>query len=304
MNHSVDHLQQETAGFVGRRTFLAATGAVGALSFLSPSTAFGATAKLGLEELEARISGRIGLCAEAAGRRVGWRFDERFPYCSTFKLFLAACALARAERGTEKLDRPVPILKSDMVSHAPVSGPAVGATLTIEQLCKAIVEVSDNAAANILIREIGGLDAWRAWYRSIGDNVTRVDRLETELNTAIPGDPRDTSTPAQFVANLESLLKRGLLSPTSLALLERWLVDSPTGPDRIKAGVPHNYRVGHKTGTGPKGTHNDIGIIRSPAGPTINLAVFCTQAVDASPRDVDQALADATRLVLRELGHS
>src|SRR5690606_21980500 len=108
-------------------------------------------------------------------------------------------------------DRAVPVAVSDMVMHRPITETAVGSTLTIEELCKAAVEVSDNPAANILIREMGGLEAWQAWYRTIGDQVTRVDRYETELNSAVSGDLRDTTTPEQFVANLDAVLRGTLL---------------------------------------------------------------------------------------------
>lgn len=286
-----------------RRAFLSGMAATALLNGVNPSIGHAASPDaLNLEALEARHGGRIGLCAQAGNRRVGWRQDERFAYCSTFKLFLAACVLERAQRGAEKLDRQIPILKADMVSHAPVTGPAVGASLTIEQLCRAVVEVSDNPAANILIRELGGLEAWQGWYRGIGDQVTRVDRWETQLNTAIQGDPRDTTTALQYVQNIEKVMTTSFLARSHLALLERWLLDSPTGAGRIKASVPAGYRVGHKTGTGPKGTHNDIGIIRPPVGLPITIAIFMTGASDAAPEQIDAVIAEASRIALKSLG--
>lgn len=259
-------------------------------------------AALDLAELEARYGGRIGVCAEGQGGRASWRADERFPYCSTFKLFLAACVLQRTDTGLERLDRAVPVTAGDMVAHAPVTGPAVGSTLAVENLCKAIVEVSDNPAANILIREMGGLDAWQAWYRSIGDRITRVDRYETELNSARPGDPRDTTTPSQYVTNLDAVLRR-TLSAASLARLTKWLVETPTGAGRMKAGVPGGYRVGHKTGTGARNTHNDIGVIWPPSGAPILMVVYFTGAQGASAKEIDEIVAEATRRGLRALGH-
>src|SRR5690606_17899731 len=196
------------------------------------------TERLDLTSLEARHGGRLGVCASSAGQRVGWREEERFAYASTFKLFLAACVLGRVQDGRAQLDRAIPVGERDMVSHAPVTGPAVGSALTIAQLCKAAVEVSDNPAANILLRELGGLEAFESWYRGIGDAVTRVDRYETALNSALPGDPRDTTTPAQAIANLERVMFGDLLEPELLKQLETWLLDSPTGAARIKAGVP------------------------------------------------------------------
>lgn len=289
---------------VDRRKVLAGVAAASLLPALGASPAAGAGRQtIDLSELEARYGGRIGLCAEGPEGRVDWRADERFAYCSTFKLFLAACMFERTQNGLEQLDRAVPVAASDMVAHAPITEPAVGSTLTIEELCKATVEVSDNPAANILIREMGGLEAWQAWYRAIGDQVTRVDRYETELNSALPDDPRDTTTPEQFVANLDTVLRGALLTPDNLALLTKWLIETPTGAGRIKAGVPGGYRVGHKTGTGGRNTHNNIGIIWPPSGSSILMAVYFTGARDAPPEQFDAIVAEATRQSMSAFGY-
>jgi beta-lactamase class A len=290
--------------FADRRAFLAGLGAAGALHMIASPAAWAVpSTPLELKALERRHGGRLGVCAQDDSRRVAWRSDERFAYCSTFKLFLAAATLERIQRGQERLDRAIPIHKSDMLAHAPTTQPAIGSTLTVEQLCKGTVELSDNPAANILIREMGGLDAWRSWYRAVGDSVTRVDRLETELNTAIPDDPRDTTTPAQTVANLDKVLLGSLLTPAHRSLLEGWLVNTPTGAGRIKAGVPAGYRVAHKTGTGAKASYNDIGMVWPSKGAPILIAVYFTGARDASPAQIEAVVAEATRASLRALGH-
>ena len=285
---------------MNRRNFISAlcvAGSLPSMAWAQPSTA------LDLAALEARHGGRLGVCADDGQRRVTWRADERFAYCSTFKLFLAASVLERIQRGLDALDRRIAISKTDMVPHGPITEPAVGSTLTVEQLCKATVELSDNPAANILIREMGGLGPWQDWYRSIGDDVTRVDRNEIELNTALPDDPRDTTTPAQYVANLKTVLLGTRLSPAHLALLTKWLIDTPTGAGRIKAGVPSGYRVGHKTGTGARMTYNDIGVVWPPSGSPIRIVVYFTGARDASAAQIDAVVAEATRASLLALGH-
>lgn len=256
--------------------------------------------EVNLSALEARHGGRIGLSASNGAARVHWRGAERFAYCSTFKLFLAAATLERVQRGQERLDRGVPITGKDMVSHAPVTGPAVGSSLTVERLCQGTVEISDNPAANILVREMGGLDAWREWYGAIGDEVTRVDRWETELNSAIPGDPRDTTAPQQAVTNLAIVLLGDRLSTAHRQLLEGWLIASPTGEGRIRAGVPAGWRVGHKTGTGETPV-NDIGIVWPPSGAPILIAVYFTEAKTGSLKEREAVLAEATRRALQAL---
>ncbi|HYC74462.1 class A beta-lactamase [Brevundimonas sp.] len=255
--------------------------------------------------LEARHGGRLGLAAFVpGGDRVDWRASERFVYCSTFKMYLAAATLERVQRGEERLDRMVPVTQADMVSHAPVTEPAIGSSLSVETLCKAVVEVSDNPAANILIRELGGIDALRAWYRSIGDKSTTVDRLEPMMNR-LDGD-KDTIAPGQSAANLHRLFiaDETPLTPENKARLLGWMFDSPTGAARIKAGVPPGYRVAHKTGTGGYGPTNDIGIVYPSSGAPVIIAVYY-HGVSASTGVQNEAvIADATRMTLAALGHA
>lgn len=286
-----------------RRRLIAGLGAAAALAGCgrasgAPVATFDRA--LDLAELEARHGGRIGLCAATPAGRVHWRGDQRFLFCSTFKLFLAAATLERVQRGEESLDRAIPVTAADMIFHAPVTTPAVGAALTIEQLCKGAVEVSDNPAANILIREMGGLEAWRAWYPAIGDTVTRVDRLEPGLN-GHAGD-QDTTTPFQTAANLDRVLLGDRLNDAHRGLLEGWMLASPTGAGRIKAGAPEGWSVAHKTGTGGDGPANDIGLLRPPSGDPVRIAIYA-DIPDAAPEQRDSVIADATRLALEALVH-
>lgn len=258
-----------------------------------------------LTALEARHGGRLGFVAHdvAADARVGWRGDERFVYCSTFKLYLAAATLLRIQSGEERLDRAVPVTRADMVSHAPVTEPAIGSTLTIERLMQAVVEVSDNPAANLLLKALGGIEAMRAFYRGIGDRSTTVDRLEPEMNR-LDGD-KDTITPLQSAANISHLFvsRSTPLSPGSKALLQGWMFSSPTGLGRIKAGVPAGWRVEHKTGTGGYGPTNDIGLVYPPSGTPIILAAYFHATANSKDAQREAVIADATRIALAALGH-
>ena len=283
-----------------RRSVIAGFGALG-LAGCGLSVRF--DRPFDLSDLEQRENVRLGLAVRQGADQMSWRATERFTYCSTFKLFLAAATLERVARGEERLDRAVPITSDDMISHAPVTGPAVGESLTIEALCQSTVELSDNPAANILIREMGGLDSWRNWYRSIGDSVTRVDRLEPELNL-VDGE-RDTTTPDQAVTNMAGLLAPGQTRLTSehQTLLERWLTDSPTGPNRIKTAAPDGWRVGHKTGTSSQGPINDIGVIWSPEGAPIFVAAYYQGPPSDDFAAGEAIIAEAVRQALEALGH-
>ncbi len=289
-----------------RRTLLIGAGALalGACARATePATAEPVVLDLDLSALEARHGGRLGVSVLTQGKRADWRGDERFVYCSTFKMYLAAATLLRVQAGQEQLDRAIPVTQADMIAHAPVTERAVGSTLTIEQLMKGAVELSDNPAANILIREMGGLDALRAFYRGIGDETTRVDRLEPELNRAA-GD-KDTIQPAQSARNIERLIlsEASPLESAFKRLLLEWMVASPTGQARLKAGVPSGWTVAHKTGTGGDGPVNDIGVLYPTDGEPIVIAVYFHATKDSTDAQREAVIADATRQALRALGH-
>ena len=259
-----------------------------------------------LSALEARHDGRLGFVAYDVGAdaRVAWRGDERFVYCSTFKMYLAAGTLLRVQAGEESLDRAVPVTAADMINHAPVTEPAVGETLTIERLMEATVGLSDNPAANILIRELGGLDQLRAFYRGIGDTDTRVDRLEPEMNR-LDGD-KDTITPARSAQNIERLFVRRdtPLTAASRTLLLGWMFATPTGPNRLKAGLPADWRLAHKTGTGGYGPTNDIGLAWPPSGEPLIIAAYFHGSRTSTEQQREAAIADATRMALAALGYA
>ena len=259
-----------------------------------------------LSALEARDGGRLGFVAQDldSGRLLAWRGDERFVYCSTFKMFLAAATFLRVQAGEERLDRMIPVTRADMVNHAPVTEPAIGDALSVEALMKGTVEVSDNPAANLLLKANGGIDAMRAFYRGIGDADTTVDRYEPEMNR-LDGD-KDTIKPLSSAANLKRLVIDGdtpLSAPHKEKLL-RWMIDTPTGQARIKAGVPAGWTVAHKTGTGGYGPTNDIGVLYPPTGAPVIVAAYNHGAGEAAPERNEAVIAEATRLALAELGRA
>ena len=167
---------------------------------------------------------------------------------------------------------------------------------------QAAVEVSDNPAANILIREMGGIAVWRAWWPTFGDTTTVISRLEPDLNTALPDDPRDTCLPDQTLANIRELAFGDRLTPEHDQMIQSWLTASPTGPNRIKAGAPQGWTVAHKTGTGANGTANDIGVAFPVSGSPVVLATYFTGATQANDDQRDAVIAEATRRVFKALG--
>ncbi len=197
--------------------------------------------------------------------------------CSTFKVILAGAILQRSTATPGLLDQHVRYTRQDLVANSPITEKHVADGMTVAQLCAAAIQYSDNGAANLLMRRIGGPAAVTEFARSIGDRTFRLDRWETELNTAIPGDPRDTSTPAAMAASLQALALDSALPAAERSQLQAWLRGNSTGAARIQAGMPAGWQIGDKTGSGDYGTSNDIAVLWPPTGAPVVVAIYFTQ---------------------------
>ena len=253
-----------------------------------PAFAWSPTQAQSGEDVEARLAdlerahgGRLGVAVLnlATGKRVGHRADERFLMCSTFKALAAALVLARVDQKKEQLDRRVVISKKDLVSWSPGAEKRVGGTgMTVAELCDAAVTLSDNTAANLLLASFGGPTALTEFARSLGDDVTRLDRIEPELNDRdTPDDIRDTTTAAAMLGNLRKLLLGDALSPAARAQFAAWLITNKTGDTRLRAGLPKTWLIGDKTGTGSdkSGFNNDIAVAWPPDRAPVIVTAYC-----------------------------
>ena len=244
-----------------------------------PSTTSSANNIDSCAALERRSGGRLGvaLLDTRSGRFDGYRQHERFPMCSTFKMLAAAFVLRRVDQGAERLERKVRFTQSDLVPYSPITEKQIdGDGMTVAALCEAAITVSDNTAGNLLLASFGGPAGLTAFARQIGDPMTRLDRNEPSLNEATPGDDRDTTTPRAMLGNLQTLLLGDPLTPASRGRLEAWLMATRTGGRRLRALLPVDWRVGDKTGTGERGTSNDIAIVRPPGRAPLLAAVYLT----------------------------
>jgi beta-lactamase class A len=233
------------------------------------------------QRIETSAAGRLGVAVldTADGRLQGHRLDERFPMCSTFKWLAAALVLKRVDAGQERLDRRIAFSPDELVPNSPItSRHAGGSGMTLAELCEATVTVSDNAAANLILRSFGGPEALTRYARSLGDTVTRIDRLEPLLNEAAPGDPRDTTTPRGMATSLRAAVVDNALSAASREQLTRWMQASLTNGKRLRANLPPGWRLGSKTGTGDRGSTNDVGVFWPPGCAPIVVAVYLTAA--------------------------
>lgn len=289
-----------------RRAFLAGMG-LGASALAAcgpgavaepPAPAAGAAIKSRIAALEKESGGRLGVFVLdlQSGVRVGHRADERFAMCSTFKILAAAFVLARVDQGEERLDRRVAVRTSDLVAYSPVTQSNAGREMSVAELCAAAVTRSDNAAANLLLRSFGGPEALTAFLRGLGDRVTRLDRMEPALNESAPGDPRDTTSPAAMAVTLGKLCFGAALSESSRRQALDWLIANETGDRRLRAGLPGDWPVGDKTGTGERGTSNDVAVAWPPQGGPLLISAYLTDTT-ASGEARDAILAAVGRAV-------
>lgn len=255
--------------------------------------------------IEHRIGGRVGVAAwnTATDQWLTHRRHERFALCSTFKWALAAAQLNMAESGGPELDRRIRYQESDLLDYAPTARQHLArGWMTIEQACEAAAKLSDNTAANLLLDIQGGPVGFTRFMRSNGDAVTRLDRYEIELNDVPPGDERDTTTPDAMARTLKRfLVDDGVLTPEHREKLIGWMVESPTGRERLRAGLPSDWRVGDKTGTwnGENNAANDVAIAWPPNRAPIIIACYLHRST-ADPAARNAAHAEVGRIVAEE----
>ncbi len=290
----------------GRRTLLGGLAAACAIGVVPPLPARTPKHTLAseLEALEQRAGGRLGVYAfdAATVRSAGWRANERFALCSTFKLALAAAVLEDADREVLPLDTWITYAQDDLVPHAPVTEKnlAMGG-MTAGDLARATQVTSDNVAANLLIRRLGGPEAVTRRLRAWGDPTTRLDRYEPDMNDVHGDDPRDTTTPEAIANTVARLFGGELLAKESRETLKRWTIETQTGARRLRAGLPAEWSVGDKTGTAYADDRptrvNDIAIVFRPDRAPLVVAAYYEGRTGGGVRPEDEA-------VLAEVGRS
>jgi beta-lactamase class A len=248
--------------------------------------------------LEARFHAHLGVYVldTGTGRSVSFQAGRRFAYCSTFKALATGILL----RQGAPLNRVIHYRASDLVAYSPVTSRHVATGMTLSAVMRAALEYSDNTAANLLLAQLGGPHRLQQDLRGIGDRTTNSDRTEPSVNTAVPGDPRDTSTARALGTDLDRFVLGRLLSPGRRALLTSWLRHNTTGGPYIRAGVPAGWTVGDKTGNGDWGTRNDIAVAWPPHGAPVVISVLSSRGSATAASD-DALIADATRAALADL---
>lgn len=280
---------------------LSACAAVAALPLTACSTAQNQSASEPWSRIEKQSTGRMGIAVldTADGKLEGQRLDERFPMCSTFKWLAAAHVLQRVDQGREQLDRRIRFERKALIEYSPITEPQAGKNgMTLAELCHATITVSDNTAANLILETLGGPQGMTAFARSLGDEVTRLDRWEPDLNESKPGDPRDTTSPRAMATLLQQLVLGDVLSPRSRELLVQWMRATSTNRNRLAAGLPEGWKIGSKTGSSGTGSVNDVGVFWPPNRPPIIAAVYITQGT-SSTKSIEPAIAAVAQQITR-----
>jgi beta-lactamase class A len=254
--------------------------------------------------LERQYDARIGCYAVdlGTGRIAAAGADRMFAVCSTFKGYASAAVLQRARRGQLSLTAPVLIEAAAIKPNSPVTEQRVGTTMTLAELCQAALQRSDNTAGNELLRALGGPQAVTDFARSIGDGQTRLDRWEIELNSALPGDPRDTSTPQALGNGYRAILTGDVLDPADREQLRQWMLANQTSS--MRAGLPPDWTTADKTGSGDFASTNDIGVAYAPDGRQLLLA-FMTRTATDDPQTpaLRPLIAELASATVAELAH-
>jgi beta-lactamase class A len=272
-----------------------------------PAWAFASSLESDLAAVEAKSGGRLGVAVldTASGARTDHRGNERFPLCSTFKVLAVSAVLKRAETGREHLDRRIAIKRAELIAYSPVLKDRIGDSMTLVDLCAAAMTESDNTAADLVLKNLGGPAAVTAYARTLGDTVTHLDNSEPLLNRAKPFglSKSDTTSPLAMINDLQALVLGDALAPNSRDQLKTWLLGCKTGDKRLRAGLPEGWQCGEKTGSDESnGSTNDIGVLwPQQQRPPVIVAAYLTQT-KAKYEDREAALADVGRAVVAALG--
>jgi beta-lactamase class A len=250
-------------------------------------------------QLQQRFNANLGIYALGTGREVAYRADDRFAYDSTYKLLIAGVLLRKDTDA--QLAHVVTYTSGDLQSYSPITSQHVGTGMSVSDLIAAALQYSDNTAANLLLAQVGGPDGLRSALRALGDTTTHVDRGEPDVNTSVPGDIRDTSTPRALGTDLRGFVLGNWLTTARREQLTNWLLGNTTGGAYIRAGVPAGWKVADKTGNGDYGSRNDIAVVWPPSGHPVIVSVLTNRNAGKNAASADALIADATKAALAAL---
>lgn len=256
------------------------------------------------KNIEKKYGVKLGIAVidSATNGKILYNAEDRFPFCSTGKVMVVSSVLAKSMKDPNILNKKIDITLQDVEKsgYAPITKEYVEKKISVTELCKAAIEYSDNAATNILLNNVSNINEVNKYARSLGDNTFRLDRNEPGLNSAIPGDILDTTTPEAMAVTLEKIVLGNSLAFKQKELLITWLKGNTTGDKKIRAGVPSNWIVGDKTGGGAYGVNNDIGVVWPPDAKPIIMVLY-SRTNDKDAKRNDKVISAATSIIVNAL---
>jgi len=241
------------------------------------------------QTLHARIG--ITITDTASSKSTSYRGNERFPLNSTHKALLCGALLHEQDKGRLALTDRTQFDRAALVEYSPVTEKFVApASMSWQQLCEAAITYSDNTAANVIVKKLGGQAAVTQFFAETGDKVTRLDRDEPELNSAIPGDVRDTTTPVAVSQTLQKLTLEEALKPASRAQLLQWMRDDKVADALLRSVLPAGWHIADKTGAGAYGSRSIISVVWPENGKPLIVSIYITQT-EATLAESNAAIA-------------
>lgn len=257
-----------------------------------------------LHQLEIKNHVEIGLSAIETynNTQINYHANKRFPMDSTSKLMTVSAILKKSESDPALLKQKIffKAIEVKKSGYAPITSRYIKSGMTVSDLCAAALEYSDNLAVNQLMKILGGPNQVTQFARSMGDEKYLLVRWEPELNSAIPNDKRDTTTPSAMAESVQKLVLGNALDKSQRQLLQDWLKRCKTGNHRIRAGVPDHFIVGNKTGTGAYGSIGDVGVVWRPQASPIVLAIYVRKN-EKNAQTPDKVIAEASKIVMNEM---
>jgi len=245
-----------------------------------------------ITEQERHLGARIGVSIYDIAANDSWSYNgnDRFPLMSTFKVLACAKLLVDVEKGLQSFDTSTVITTDSLINWSPITKNLVGKKMSLKQACSAAMIMSDNTATNIVLTGIKGPKALTQFMRSIGDDITRLDRIEPDLNEALDGDKRDTTTPNAMVKSLHTILFGDVLSQSSKTQLKQWMIDNKVTGSLLRSVLPKQWSIADRSGSGGFGSRGITAAVWSDKRTPIILSIYLTQT-EASFVDRNKAIA-------------
>ncbi|MGV6852018.1 MAG: class A beta-lactamase [bacterium] len=254
-----------------------------------------------IHQIEKQYNAQVGVAVYDTGNKALWDYngDTRFPMMSTFKTLACAKLLAAVDQKSLSLATQVKVEQDMLVSYSPVSKQYLGKKMSLNQACTASMLMSDNTAANIIINAIGGPQELNRFLRQIGDNTTRLDRYETDLNQALKDDPRDTTTARAMVKTLDKILYGHVLSDSSKQQLLQWMIDTKITGSLLRSVLPDGYLIADRSGAGGHGSRGITAVVWSSQRPALIISIYLTQST-ASFKQRNTAIAETGAEIFKQ----